>query len=279
MPKFQKKFTQPKEQEWVQFLEKHMPLYKQSAKKLSERKMPFDEIDIDMMNVAFHYLSTTDIDRYIKLDRTAAGDKVASIQKKYNLQPHDVSIPDLIELIKSGSTNHEDQLAKVYRLLFIFLTALMEKDYNGIIRQLTKLFVHQIEGALQAIIILKEGQSIGYLIAIFETFIVDKPISREIFDLKQMRNILMTDEQTEKMKLKESLTGTTLCELERVSDPAVKSKHVIVCVTGFLQEDQEKAEFWEHLIEYYKHAEIFAMSWNACTPTTFLSQGTFGKMA
>ena len=29
-----------------------------------------------------------------------------------------------------------------------FLTALMEKDYNGIIRQLTKLFVHQIEGAL-----------------------------------------------------------------------------------------------------------------------------------
>lgn len=126
---------------------------------------------------------------------------------------------------------------------------------------------------------MKEGQSIGYLIAIFETFIADKPISREIFDLKQMRNILMTDEQTEKMKLKESLTGTTLCELERVSDPKVKSKHVVVCVTGFLQEDQEKAEFWEHLIEYYKHAEIFAMSWNACTPTTFLSQGTFGKMA
>lgn len=81
---------------------------------------------------------------------------------------------------------------------------------------------------------MKEGQSIGYLIAIFETFIADKPISREIFDLKQMRNILMTDEQTEKMKLKESLTGTTLCELERVSDPKVKSKHVVVCVTGFL---------------------------------------------
>jgi len=148
LPVFQKKFTQPKEQEWVQFLEKHMPLYKQSAKKLSERKMPFDQTDTELMNVAFHYLSTTDIDRYVKLDRSPAVDKIESIKKKYNLQPHNVSISDLIELIKSGSTNHEDQLAKVYRLLFIFLTALMEKDYNGIIRQLTKLFVHQIEGAL-----------------------------------------------------------------------------------------------------------------------------------
>lgn len=113
--------------------------------------------------------------------------------------------------------------------------------------------------------------NIGYLIAIFETFIVDKAISRDLIDLKQTRNILMTDDQTEKMKLKASLTGTTICELERVSDPNVKSKHVIICVTGFLQEDQEKAEFWENLIKFYKHAEIYALSWNACTPTTFLS--------
>ena len=207
----------------------------------------------------------------MKLDRSPADEKVEAIKNKYNLQPHNVSIPDLVELIKNLSGNHEEQLNKVYRLLFIFLTALMEKDYNGIIRQLTKLFVHQIEGALKTVIILKEDKSIGYLIAIFETFIIDMPISRDWFDLKQMRNILMTDEQTEKMKLKESLTGTTICELERVSDPKVKSKHVIVCVTGFLQEDQEKAEFWENLIKFYKHAEIYALSWNACTPTTFLS--------
>ena len=32
------------------------------------------------------------------------------------------------------------------------------------------------------------------------------------------------------------------------------------------------------MINHFKHAEIFALSWNACTPTTFLSQGTFGKM-
>ena len=38
-----------------------MPVYKQSAKKISERKLPFDQIDTELMNVAFHYLSTTDI--------------------------------------------------------------------------------------------------------------------------------------------------------------------------------------------------------------------------
>ena len=94
-----------------------------------------------------------------------------------------------------------------------------------------------------------------------------------------MRKILITDEQVEKMKLKKSLEGTTVCELRRISPPHIKSKHVIICITGFLQEDQDKSEYWEHLVGYFKHAEIFAVSWNACTPTTFLSQGTFGKVS
>ena len=69
-----------------------------------------------------------------------------------------------------------------------------------------------------------------------------------------------------------------MCKLDRISPKDTKSKHVVICITGFLQEDQDKAEFWEKLIGYFKHAEIFAVSWNACTPTSFLSHGTFGKM-
>ena len=93
-----------------------------------------------------------------------------------------------------------------------------------------------------------------------------------------MRNIIISDENVVKMNLQKSLEGTTVCELERISSPSVKSKHVVICITGFLQEAQNKAEFWENLIAYYKHAEIYALSWNACTPTSFLSHGTFGKM-
>ena len=96
-----------------------------------------------------------------------------------------------------------------------------------------------------------------------------------------MRNILISDkeakgyEQTDRFDILKSLEGTTLCELQRVSSPEVKSKHVIVCITGFMQEDENKAEYWENLIKHYKHAEIFAVSWNACNPHTLLSAGTF----
>ena len=54
-------------------------------------------------------------------------------------------------------------------------------------------------------------------------------------------------------------------ELERISDSNIKSKHVIICITGFLQENLDKAKFWEELKKYYKNAEIFALSWTGCS--------------
>ena len=33
------------------------------------------------MNVAFHYLSTTDINKYVKLDKENAREKIAKIKK------------------------------------------------------------------------------------------------------------------------------------------------------------------------------------------------------
>lgn len=55
----------------------------------------------------------------------------------------------------------------------------------------------------------------------------------------------------------------------------IKSKHVVICITGFMQEDQDKSDFWSTLYGYYKHAEIYAVSWNACTPTNFLQAQNF----
>jgi hypothetical protein len=73
------------------------------------------------------------------------------------------------------------------------------------------------------------------------------------------------------LNIRKSLEGCNILEMERISDPKIKSKHVVICITGFLQEDQNKGEFWKELKKYYKNAEIFAVSWNACTTTTFLS--------
>lgn len=41
--------------------------------------------------------------------------------------------------------------------------------------------------------------------------ICDAKIRRDTFDLKQMRNILISDENANKMKLMDSLEGTTVC--------------------------------------------------------------------
>ena len=88
----------------------------------------------------------------------------------------------------------------------------------------------------------------------------------------------MSDELAKKMNLDKSLEASNVCELARISPPEVKSKHVVIAIHGFCQEDQEKSEFWEHLIGFYKHAEIYAVSWNSCTYTNFFSSGgTFQK--
>lgn len=118
-----------------------MPIYKESAKKVKDRKLPFEKMDSDLMNVAFHYLSTTDIDKYVKLDKSHAGEKIDKIKKKLNLESYEQSIPDMISIIKTSCANHDHQRERVYKMLFVIFTALMERDYNGIIRQLTKLFI------------------------------------------------------------------------------------------------------------------------------------------
>ena len=98
-------------------------------------------------------------------------------------------------------------------MLFVVLTELTEVKFNGVIRQLTKLYINKIEKVLRTIIVLEEDQDVGYIVSIFETMIVDAPLKRDIFDLSAMRNILISEEQASKMNLTESLSGTTILDL------------------------------------------------------------------
>lgn len=56
--------------------------------------------------------------------------------------------------------------------------------------------------------------------------------------------------------------SSLLC-LQRISEHNSRSKHVIICISGFLTEDVEKSESWKHVINHYKYAEIFALNWNS----------------
>lgn len=101
----------------------------------------------------------------------------------------------MVEIINKGSalTNEEAQ-ERLYIMLFVVLTELTEVKFNGVIRQLTKLFINKIEKVLRTIITLEEDQDVGYIVSIFETMIVDHPLKRDIFDLSAMRNILISEE-------------------------------------------------------------------------------------
>ena len=64
-------------------------------------------------------------------------------------------------------------------------------------------------------------------------------------------------------------------ELVRVSDASVKSKHVVICISGFLQEKEDKADTWANVAKYYKNAEVFAVSWTACNAADFFDKGVY----
>ena len=64
-------------------------------------------------------------------------------------------------------------------------------------------------------------------------------------------------------------------ELVRVSKPTVKSKHVIICISGFLQEKEDKADTWKSVAKYYKYAEVYALSWTACNAGDFFNKGVY----
>lgn len=118
-------------------------------------------------------------------------------------------------------------------------------------------------------------ENVGYLLAMFEGHIVDRKIKNDHFDLLAMRKLILDDEELESMGLKRSMEGCSILELNRLSPPHVKSKHVVVCAAGFMQQDVESNMFWDQLVGVYKHAEVFALSWNGCTPTDFLTAGRF----
>ena len=56
-----------------------MSKYKKSSKRISERVMPF-KVEKNFLNIALKYLQMIDINKYAKLDKTCAKDKVAQFK-------------------------------------------------------------------------------------------------------------------------------------------------------------------------------------------------------
>ena len=63
--------------------------------------------------------------------------------------------------------------------------------------------------------------------------------------------------------------------MDRICNAELKSKHIVICVSGFMQELEDNKDTWKHVSTYYKHAEVYALKWTACNSLDIFDKGVF----
>jgi len=84
-------------------------------------------------------------------------------------------------------------------------------------------------------------------------------------------------ENIKNLKLEKSLERSQTLELRRMSDKEIKSKHIVICAAGFLQEEDDFNSMWGSVLKAYKHSEVFAMVWSSVKFNEFFESGTLKK--
>ena len=54
-----------------------------------------------------------------------------------------------------------------------------------------------------------------------------------------------------------------------------QSRHVVICISGFLTEDVDKKESWRHAINHFKHSEVYALNWTSLSVNNMFTDGYF----
>ena len=96
-----------------------------------------------------------------------------------------------------------------------------------------------------------------------------KKIPNDKYDIKQMLP-MFRDRLVEMIKNSATIDACSVLYLKRLSAENLASKHCVICVQGFLQKNDDKSELWANAISHFKHAEVFALTWNSCTPLNVL---------
>jgi hypothetical protein len=112
---------------------------------------------------------------------------------------------------------------------------------------------------------------IFFYLTIFESEFGES-IPQSFFNLKQMGKLF--SENIKALKLEKSLERSQTLELRRLSDSDVKSKHVVICAAGFLQEQDNFIDMWQGIMNAYKHAEVYSLVWTSCSLNDFFESGT-----
>lgn len=99
-------------------------------------------------------------------------------------------------------------------------------------------------------------------------------IQQDYFNILQITQLPFVKRKLEELEIDESVSRTKVLEIKRMSGPEVKSKHIVIAISGFLTEDAEPDFEWQNLTNQYKHSECYGLVWNATAVKNFFDQGS-----
>ena len=116
-----------------------------------------------------------------------------------------------------------------------------------------------------------------FFLQVYETHFSER-VKQDKYDIKEYIQAMgKAQEMLEKYSLKEHMASCEVAELIRVSPPEVKSRHVIICIHGFLMQNDDQKKLWAEVADYYKFCEVYALRWTSTAPEQFLDAGVFSK--
>lgn len=75
--------------------------------------------------------------------------------------------------------------------------------------------------------------------------------------------------------LDKALEKTNVLNLKRISSNNLQSKHIVICISGFLSQDVDKREAWGDVVNHYRNAEVFALTWNSLSAENLFEEGAY----
>ena len=143
-------------------------------------------------------------------------------------------------------------------------------------REILRLFIEAFDPIIRKYVIQNKNIPIGFFLSVMESK-MNTPSSinnKDEFFLKEM-GLTMYVNDVKRNEIEEILKKTSILNLTRISPKPVKSRHVVIAISGFLTEDVDKKDSWRHIVNHYKNAEVFALTWNSLSTTNFFNEGAF----
>jgi hypothetical protein len=94
------------------------------------------------------------------------------------------------------------------------------------------------------------------------------------YNIMQMQD-LTKPEEIEFFNIEQALKVAKTLNLERLSPYLKQSRHIVICISGFLTENVEKKESWKHSINHFKYAEVYAFNWTSLSVENIFTEGHF----